>query len=315
MSSVLNASRALLIAGLLLGGPGPAFAVTVPLPSNVDGDLRIESDQVAQLREDVLVSGTLTFEAGSRLEIRAVKPVALIVRGKLLVSGTQKQPVLLGAGAMRPGRWKGVLVDGQIKLSWATIQGAETGITARKGSTVELDSVMVRWCNMGISAINNITLDNCLIAKNSGDGVYVVSDNVVLRKTSLLLNDGWGLRTGHHPTVKLEECTVIGNSAGGLRLGSTEGKDASCEATKCNIHDNGSVDISNADRGREVKVDGCYLGATTTREIERKGEKANLTRIIDLFDGAVAPVTLSNTAKEKIKDAGCSLDTRWLRHR
>jgi len=259
-----------------------------------------------------MVSGTLEFGAGSRLEVRALKPPMIIVQGKLIATGEKRRLVLLGAGKMRRGQWKGISGDGQVKLAWARIQCAETGITMRKGGRLALDSVVIRYCGQGISAHGNIELSNCLIARNFGDGLYFVSGGVVLCRGSVLCNDGWGVRTGHYPKFTLTKCSIIGNTKGGLRLSSREGEDPSCEASECNIYGNGSVDVSNQDRGRTVILDGCYLGRATTSEIRRKGEEANLTRIIDLYDGAVAPVRLRNTSASKIAEAGCSLDTSWI---
>jgi len=308
----MGANVACCLAALLSATGG---AKSVELPHTIEAAFRVEPGQTAYLRHDVLVKGVLEFGAGSRLVLRGREPARIVVTGKLTASGDKDHLVWFGAGKVRRNQWKGILADGQVELAWAVIQGAEAGITARHGSALDLDSVVIRYCGQGINGHSNMRLKNCLVAKNFGDGVYFASDGVAMASTSILSNEGWGIRTGHYPKLTLTDCSIIGNAQGGLWLGSREGKDPSCEATRCNIHSNGQIDIRNGDRSREVILDGCYLGSVTTREIKRKGEKANLTRIIDLFDGTSAPVSLRNPASKAIAEAGCSLDCSWVRRK
>jgi len=306
----MGSNVACCLAALLCATGG---AKSVELPHTIEARFHVEPGQTAYLRHDVLVKGVLEFGAGSRLVLRAREPARIVVTGKLTALGDKDHLVWFGAGKVRRNQWTGILADGQVELAWAVIQGAEAGITARKGSTLELDSVVIRYCGRGIDGHSNMRLKDCLVAKNFGDGVYFVDEGVAMASTSILSNGGWGIRTGHYPKATLDECAVIGNVHGGLWLGSREGDDPSCEATRCNIHGNGQIDIKNGDAGRETKLDGCYLGPVTTHEIKRKGEKADLSRIIDLFDGTTAPVTLTNTATKAIGEAGCSLDCSWVR--
>lgn len=144
------------------------------------------------LRGTVLVKGslivapqaTLRIEAGTTVRFAAdptvLQPGRLVVQGRLVISGTAQQPVLLGSAYQKaePGDWGGVVLLGSEKknsIDHCRIEGAQTGVLVQNaylnarglqvttalrgielhGSEVSLQGSSISRCDIGIRLVDS----------------------------------------------------------------------------------------------------------------------------------------------------------------
>lgn len=162
---------------------------------------------------------------------------ALLVRGRLVVSGTADQPVTFCPASLmaEPGSWRGLVILGSEKnnrIAHATIAGAQTGIDA-VGSTVDLNSVVIASSHLGArfqrSLVTVVSGEaaSCGVAYSLLDsdvdirlvrvsgaetGVQVQGGSLAMEKSSLVKN-----RTAllaNNAVLQLERVTLSQNTAG-----------------------------------------------------------------------------------------------------
>lgn len=116
------------------------------------------------IAEDIVIPKgiTLTIRPGATIRAAAAESTKtepeylsslteLTVRGRLIVEGTERQPVVFTGAGQTPGSWAGIIVDrGSAQLSWCRISHAETGI-ASLGGAVTLESVTLSDNRYGVT--------------------------------------------------------------------------------------------------------------------------------------------------------------------
>lgn len=220
------------------------------------------------LRGTVLVKGslivapqaTLRIEAGTIVRFAAdpaaIQPARLVVQGRLVVSGTALQPVVLGSVYQQaePGDWGGVVLLGSEKknsIEHCRIEGAQTGILAQH-AWLSAKGLQVTGALRGIElhgsegSLQGSTVSRCDI------GLRMVDSEAELRDSSIREN-----RQGivaRRSSGSLSNVTVSANAqegiewvqgryrfSGSLVAGNRTGArftDADGQLTLCRFHDN-----------------------------------------------------------------------------
>lgn len=182
------------------------------------------------LRGTVLVRGslivasqaTLRIEAGTTVRFAAdpaaLQPARLVVQGRLVVSGTALQPVVLGSVYQQsePGDWGGVVLLGSEKknsIEHCRIEGAQTGILAQY-AWLSAKGLQVTGALRGIElhgsegALQGSTVSRCDI------GLHLVDSEAELRDSTIREN-----RQGivaRRSSASLSNVTVSANAQEGL---------------------------------------------------------------------------------------------------
>lgn len=184
------------------------------------------------LRGTVLVKGslivapqaTLRIEAGTivrfNVDTSSTQPPRLVVQGRLVVSGTAQQPVLIGSAYQQPepGDWGGVVLLGSEKknsIEHCRIEGAQTGILAQH-AYLSARGVQVTGALRGIElhgsegVLQGSTVSRCDI------GYRLIDSEVELRDSTVREN-----RIGivaRRTACALSNVTVSANAQEGIAL-------------------------------------------------------------------------------------------------
>jgi len=192
----MSATKFLLLTSLLLLHSPSLQAATLVKDTFWHGNVTITEDVV------VPKGITLTIRPGSVIRIAVAEntktePVYLstlteiTIRGKLIIEGTEKQPVLIRGVTEKPGSWSGIIVDhGTAAISCCRISHAETGVTSL-GASVTLASATLSDNRYGLTAYG----DNAVLAM----------------RRSLITENDYGVFSFHGSRVTLGDSRVSGN--------------------------------------------------------------------------------------------------------
>lgn len=235
-------------------------AATVLTERLVTEDLVLRGTVLVQGSLIIAPQSTLRIEAGTTVRFAAdpaaLQPARLVVQGRLVVSGTAQQPVLLGSVYQQaePGDWGGVVLLGSEKknsIEHCRIEGAQTGILAQY-AWLSARGLQVTGALRGIElhgsegSLQGSTLSRCDI------GLRMVDSEVELRDSTIREN-----RQGivaKRSSGSLSNVTVSANAqegiewmqgryriSGSLMAGNRTGArftDADGHLTLCRFHDN-----------------------------------------------------------------------------
>jgi parallel beta-helix repeat protein len=113
---------------------------------------------------------TWTFSPG--VTVKFASGAGLAVNGTLNAVGTSSQPITFtSTGSTSPG-------------SWGSIQFSGSGAN---GSTMSYANILY-GTEVDIYSANNVTIENCNITNNSGDGIYVSSSTNFLAQSNIIKN-------------------------------------------------------------------------------------------------------------------------------
>jgi len=102
---------------------------------------------------------TLSFSAGTTVQFSS--GASLIANGVLNVAGTSSQPVTFtSTGGTSPG-------------SWGSVQMSQSGASS---SNINYANILY-GTEVDVSSANNVTIQNCSITNNSGNGIYINSSS------------------------------------------------------------------------------------------------------------------------------------------
>ena len=187
------------------------------LPPVISRDTILSVEQSPYLVEDALVvmpAAKLTVNPGTVIWFRSF---GLVVKGKLMILGTQENPVHLAS--LESTHWKGIFIDqsqAENKLVNCRITGAEYGFRAsnsmvaiknclfqdniwgiviEKGA-VEIDGSLVRTsAKSGIAARGaRLMLKNSIVTENNSGGILLKASQVQIENNNISNNGGWGIK-------------------------------------------------------------------------------------------------------------------------
>ncbi|MCA9216042.1 MAG: right-handed parallel beta-helix repeat-containing protein, partial [Planctomycetales bacterium] len=192
--AVPNELRLLAAPGGMIDGQEPRFSKRITLLH--DGSLTTEhsgmlsGDEMWNAESEHHVTGDLTITPGTTLTIEAGARVVLAtqtnvrVEGKLIVNGSDSEPVLFNA--LVPNQpWGGIrIVDGEANINYTFFtQGG--GDTSQEFGHSNSQPVL-RADN------SRLTCDNCFLIDNVGKGFASTSDSVVSIQNSIISNADTG---------------------------------------------------------------------------------------------------------------------------
>ncbi len=245
---VLTSARA------LVGTPGRVHRIA--------GAVHWRADIVYELTGPVIVGdgGTLTIEAGARIEARPGAFLNISRDGRIIADGTLLQPIVLTCTSVPQyeGCWGGMTIQGFAPLNFgaatspeargtgaagcpesgfsAEVQGNYGGCDPADSSGV-VRYVRVEYASKGLRLLgvgSGTLVDFVQVNRSAADGVSVVGGNVDVRHLFLTANQGYGLSwrsgwrgRGQFITVQQDQR----GSLGGL-LGSNEGSTPTSFATE-----------------------------------------------------------------------------------
>ena len=187
------------------------------LPSVIAKDYVLSIDKSPYLVRDALVvkpGATLTMKPGTVIWFRSL---GLIVRGKLQILGTEKNPVRLSS--LGQTSWKGIFLDGsrgKNKINYCAISNAEFGFRASKSnvsiqnsqfqdnvwgivmeeSSAEISGSLIRTSKKsGIAARQaRILVKDSVITENSSGGFLLENSRAKIVQNNILNNGGWEIK-------------------------------------------------------------------------------------------------------------------------
>lgn len=198
-----------------------------------------------------VVSGALRGEAGSLLVLDPGVGIAAHSGGRVLMRGTQANPVVLTADDPSLG-WEGITLDGTpAHPSYVTntrvehVAHGSVALVAYTPHTVIVDSTVFRQNGRAVSLfgvgsqLSHSRVDTTL--SSSGPAVELGAD-VVLASTLIRGSSGDGV-TIHTSTVQVQSCEVRESVGDGIVL------NAAAPVASCNLVNNGGVGVRNNTSG------------------------------------------------------------------
>ncbi|XXF78440.1 hypothetical protein P2318_01405 [Myxococcaceae bacterium GXIMD 01537] len=206
--------------------PVTPTAQRVVVEGNIKGDTTWTADKVWVLRDNIFVeSGTLTIEAGTRIEGEGRSSLAITTGGRLKAVGTKDKPIVFTStkapGSRAAGDWGGVVLLGKAPINVVTADGSpgtasiegypatQPGI-AYGGSDAthdcgELRYVRIEFAGFKLSSNNELNgltaggcgsktvLDYIQVHKGNDDGVEMFGGTANLKHILITQPDDDGL--------------------------------------------------------------------------------------------------------------------------
>lgn len=151
---------------------------------------------------------TLTIQPGTTVKFNAGK--MLVIAGKIVALGTSGNPIVFTSnlGSPTPGSWNGVELQ-----STADVNSA-------------LQHCVVEYAGGGTNAAGmfyktgapNIGLSYVLFRSNAGHGVNTRASSPRISNSTFQQNSGYGVYSDLLSNFIVDSCTVIQNTAGGVRV-------------------------------------------------------------------------------------------------
>jgi hypothetical protein len=205
----------------------------------------------------------------------------LSISGELLVHGTPDKHVVLRGRRGGAEAWAGIYLDhtDNTRFDYADIQGAKTGITMVK-SQCTLQSCRLSHNHVGLllgcgSATSHATLDDCVIAFNGSDGIFLDASGAEIRDCTITYNGGWGIRGVYYASPKLHRTVVTLNKDGIY----CKDYDCNVSADRSVLSGNAGIDIKN-ESSSEWDLQGNFWGKELTRVLRARGPTVALPNII-----------------------------------
>ncbi len=279
------------------------------------GDFCLVEDNVV-----VTAGAALRFGAGCRVKCAAGASVKIEGGGVLEASGTPEQPVVFtswrddhvegdtdgdgdGGGTLpSAGDWEGIVLTGtapEAVLRYAEIRYAERALEAQAGNVL-LEGATLRWNTYGVvikEPLVESRIENCLIAENGSNGLYLRADARHVIRNSTIARNGWdaaesrfsaGIHLGA-ATLTMTNVIVAFNRIGLDHSGDTPVTDVSF----CDFYNPDGADITwGPDPGKpeiwkrgNISADPLFAGGSERGYELRAGSPA-----IDAGTGDLTPV-------------------------
>ena len=154
------------LADTLVPMPGPAVPRLTERDSVLSGRIRIEGD--------FIIPDGFTMKILSGAEIIADQNSSIIVRGKLIATGTSEKKIIF-RNEDKDVNWKGIRVEGgQVFLENVLIDGATKGLDLTDASATIRKSTVKNSLTYGVrSSGSRIELSGCQIAASGIIGLYL----------------------------------------------------------------------------------------------------------------------------------------------
>ncbi|HYR11096.1 MAG TPA: right-handed parallel beta-helix repeat-containing protein [Longimicrobium sp.] len=212
---------------------------------------------------DVLVTGALRGEAGSRLVMDPGTGIQADSGGRVLMRGSPTNPVVLTAEDPSLG-WAGITVDGtpNESISYITntrvehVAYGDTALVALGSHSIIVDSAVFRRNGRAISIfsagsrLSRTRVDTTL---SSAGPAVELGANTILESTLIRGSSKHGLLL-RSSAVQVLSCEVRGSVNHGIYA------DGSPPVHNCNLVGNGGVGLNNPDPGVTVNATGNWWG-------------------------------------------------------
>ncbi len=184
----------------------------------IEGPTVWRSESTYELAGPVIVAagGTLTIQAGTRVEARPGASLNITRDGRLIADGTQLQPVVLSCTSVPKydGCWEGLTLRGFARLNYGQPVSPAARSTAAAGclqsgtgdgafggcddadSSGVLQYLRVEHASRGIELLgvgSGTRIDYVQVNRSRSDGIAIVGGAVDLRHAFLTANAGYGL--------------------------------------------------------------------------------------------------------------------------
>ena len=207
----------------------------------------------------ILNEGTqLVFEAGG----------GMTIRGKLVVCGTKKKPVIFRGASTGLEIWEGVKFFGRngSSIVYAHFSGAKEAINLSGAEISVSHSTFYRNRKMLYSHRASSVFEDCMVCENV-EGVWFDSAGVDFRRCTFMNNEKFAIRGCYYGDVRCNACSITNNGSG-IRDGAYDG---TASAHQSCIYDNKEYDVAcYSTKAGEFSEN--YWGPALTSVLKKEGD-------------------------------------------
>lgn len=259
----------------------PAFAANFTLTGQqTEAALVLSKGNGYTIKGDYVVPAGKKLEIGPGAVINAEKGAGIIVKGELLVNADEKAPALVRGKA-----WKGIHAAEGSKSGVTGLQITGADLALRIEGTVDFvkDSVFSKNAKgLKLDGKGGVTVQNCLFADNTSDGMRLTGMGGIITSCSFLRNKGFGVTLGE-TNPRFEKCLFVDNGAAGIEQ-SNASSATSVSGTECAFDGKGVAFLSGMSHGT-IDFRKCFWGEKNTAILKAKGDKAILPNVKDARNG------------------------------
>jgi hypothetical protein len=270
--------RILVLSPLLVA---PAFAASFTLTgTQADAALVMSKGNTYTVKGDYVVPAGKKLEIGPGAVINAEKGAGITVKGELLVNADEKAPAIA-----RGKGWKGIHAGEESKSSVTGLQVTGADIGLRIEGTVDVVKACVFSKNakgLKLDGKGKVSVENCLVADNTSDGMRLTSMSGTVTGCSFLRNKGFGITVGES-NPKFEKCLFSENVMAGIEQ-SNASSASSMNGTECAFDGKGLSIQSGMSHG-SLDFQKCFWGDKATAYLKSKGDKGAIPNLKDARAG------------------------------
>ena len=269
------------------------------LPEKIDGTLELsQAGGPYKLMGVILVAkgGTLSLERGAK--VLCAPGARIMVDGQIASHGEGEQFVSFRP-AVNGRTWGGISVpkveERTVVLERFEIRGAECAVDMAGCPFKIADSILAQnGIGIKVGANGKQTIENCMIANNLKEGIWMTGHGVDVNHCTIADNGGVGLHMTYYGSAKVTASVISGNATG---VKSTIYETVP-EIHSCNIVRNRvAMDVRTKE---QFQCTNNYWGTADTRQI-------SAVMMDGRTNSGVGIVVFDPFEKKPIADAGCTL--------